>query len=191
MFALPKIIAILDRLAGTSFQLPAWREVWREHGWSYAPQAGDEFGFQVDLPELADPLSIDPLGAEILGARLAFHWWEHHDAGWYDAPEDYERELRRYRESFDEARTIASEVIGAPAMERETADGKRAAIWERSHGLVLLIEALFDPQFGAEIAFWLEPCGLSSLPPAPADLVSWIAERHAARHEAGGHPPLA
>lgn len=187
----PAIIAVLDELARTPFSVRAWREVWRAHGWTWTRGKGDELGFQVDLPQLTDPLSVDPLGDAIVGARLAFYWWEDFEPqGGYDSEDEYARDGRAYHEAFDRAREIAIGVLGQAAAERRDHEARRAIVWERSHGLLLLQEALYDAQRGAELSFWLEPCGLGALPDPDEPLVEWIADRSEARHAEGGYPSL-
>src|SRR5436190_15326983 len=98
-------------------------------------------------------LSVDPLGSEVVGASLAFCYWEDFEPRSDDDRGEYERERRAYGEEFEAAGHLARCVLPPPITHWTDADkdAHRAIVWQGEHGLLILQQASFDPQFGIEI----------------------------------------
>jgi hypothetical protein len=184
------IVRQLYALAWTPFRLPSFRERWESFGWSYEPGMGDEFGFRVRIHDEWS-LSIDPLGEHIIGASLAFHYWEDYEPEFHDNPEEYRRQRQAYDDKFEAAAKLAQRVLPTPMRFWTDADedAHRAIVWEGEHGLLILQQAGFDPQFGIELDFWLEGCSKDDFQPN-TPLIDWLCRRSRSLHAKGDFPPL-
>ncbi len=172
----------LHALACTPFTLAAFRERWREFGWSPDPPAdSNPYGFRVSLPE-GWALIVDPLGPEVIGVMLAFHYWEDRD--------DAQRKAA-FHTAFDRAGALALRLFPEPFLRWTDADEQahRALAWEGTHGILILQEASFDPQFGLEVDFWLAGCARAEFRPE-TPLIDWLTRRSGRLHDERGFPSL-
>jgi len=176
------LVRRLFELACTPFKLDAWRNRWREYGWSHDRWDSDEYGFRVVLPE-GWVLMVDPVGGDLVGASLPFYYWE-------DA-EDDARQKQAFDRSFETTSELASRVLSEPILRLADADsdGHRAVAWAGSHGILILQQACFDPQFGIEVDFWLTNCSKDEFCPN-TPLIDWLVQRSQRIHDERGFPPL-
>ena len=114
------LVRQLFELACTPFKLATFHERWNSYGWSYQLSAGDDFGFQVQVPHVW-PLSVDPLGEEIIGATLPFLYWDDledwdDDEDWeiYAGREEYKRQRDAYDAEFEAATKLALATLPPP-----------------------------------------------------------------------------
>ena len=184
------LVRQLYELACTPFRLASFRDRWDSFGWSYKPSVGDEFGFQVQVPG-AWPLSTDPLGEEVIGASLPFYYWEDYDPEFHDDPEEYRHQRQAYDDEFETAVGLARRVLPTPVQFWTDADedAHRAVVWGGDHGLLILQQACFDPQFGIELDFWLAGCSRQDFHPA-TPLIDWLCKRSQSLHAEHDFPPL-
>jgi hypothetical protein len=145
------VVRQLYELACTPFTLSAFEERWKSFGWSHEPDASDCYGFRVDVPGRWD-LWVDPLGSEIVCASLPFCYWEDYDPEDHADPAEYRRQRCTYDDAFETAESLAKRVLPRFLQSWTDADENkhRAAVWEGDHGLLVLQQAGFDPQFGIE-----------------------------------------
>lgn len=184
------LVRQLYELACTPFRLTAFRERWVSFGWTCEPDLGDEFGFPVQVAD-SWALTIDPLGAQVVGASLPFYYWEDYDPEFHDDLEEYNRQRRAYDEEFESAVNLAGATLPPPVQSWTNADkdAHRAIVWEGSRGLLILQQACFDPQFGIELDFWLEGCSRREFRPK-TPLIDWLCKRSKRLHAKRGFPPL-
>ena len=180
----------LFQLANTPFRLADWREQWAKFGWTHHAKMGDAFGFRVTIP--GGPwLTVDPLGEAVECAMLPFFWWE--DFSLRDHPDraSYDAARQAYEDAFSGACSMAERAL-PPAVARwrdDDKDGHQARVWEGRHGLLILQQACFDPQFGIELNFWLmEGTRKDFAPTTP--LIDWLGQRSKAVHDQRGFPPV-
>jgi hypothetical protein len=185
-----KLVHQLYELACTPFTLADFHAKWNAFRWSYKPGLGDEFGFRVRVPGCWS-LTVDPLGSEIIGADLPFYYWEAYEPEWHDNPTEYRRERRAYDAEFESASKLALNLLPRPFLRwtNDDEDAHRALVWQGEHGLLLLQQASFDPQFGIEIDFWLEKCSASRFHPT-TPLIDWLCKRSRRLHDKQGFPAL-
>lgn len=183
------LVRQLYELACTPFRLASFRERWESFGWSYEPSVGDEFGFHVQAPG-GWSLIIDPFGEEVVGASLPFYYWEDYDPRWHDDLNEYQRQRLAYSDEFETAAGLARRVLPAPAMfwTDEDGDAHRAVVWVGGHGLLILQQACFDPQFGIELDFWLTGCSMQDFRPT-TPLIDWLCKRGQSLHAERDFPP--
>ncbi len=184
------LVGHLFELGNTPFRLGAFRDRWAAFGWSHEPESSDEFGFQVKVSERLS-LAVDPLGKRVNGASLPFLYWQDHDPEPHPDRSTYEQERRTYDAEFSAAARVARRVLGAPDADWRDHDdaGHQATVWECRHGLLILQQACFDPQFGIELNVWLEGCSIKDFTPTPP-LIDWLGRRSYQLHHEHGFPPL-
>jgi hypothetical protein len=180
----------LYELACTPFRLASFRERWDSFGWSYSPGVGDEFGFRVQVLG-GWSLIVEPLGEEVIGASLPFYYLEEYNPEFHDDLEEYRRQRQAYNDGFERAVSLAQRILPAPVRFWTDADERahRAVVWRGSHGLLILQQACFDPQFGIELDFWLVGCSEEEFRPA-TPLIDWLCKRSQSLHAERDFPPL-
>jgi hypothetical protein len=183
------VLAGLWRLANTPFRLADFQVIWRELGWQWTASSSDEFGFQVEVPR-AYPLWVDPLGAEIICARLAVACMssELFPNPFDDAPLS-ERDALDHAYLDLRGRIIA--FAGEPQREWRDVDecGYRATIWRTPHGVFIVQQASLDPQFGDEVDVWIDGVSYDDLK-CETPLVDALCRRSQSLHDERGFPPL-
>ena len=184
-----ELVGQLYELASTPFVLAEHRRRWDAWGWEYRPSRGDKFGFQVAVPDHGS-LWVDPLGREVLGARLPCCFWETYDPDHHVDLREHRRQRNAFDLAFFHAGIQAEEVLEtAPRLWTDRdANAHRACIWEADHGLLILQQACFDLQSGLEIHFWLEQRTDDFQTETP--LIDGCIRRSSARHDAQGFPEL-
>jgi hypothetical protein len=182
------LVRRLYELACTPFKLAAQRRRWEEFGWDYTPADDDIYGFRVSLPEPVT-LLVDPLGEDIIGASIAFYYWENFFPESHKDPAEYLRQKAAYDAEYEAAASLATRSLPPPFLQWRDADtsAHRAVAWEGTHGLLILQQASFDPQFGIEVDFWLEGCSRSEFRPT-TPLIDYLTGRRQHLHEARGIP---
>jgi hypothetical protein len=65
----------------------------------------------------------------------------------------------------------------------------RAAVWERTHGLLIAMQGAIDDHFGDEVCLVAEASRLGDRVPGRA-LADWLSERSRRVHDIHGFPPL-
>lgn len=183
-----ELIRRLFKLSCTPFTLTEFRKRWHEYGWRHEPSASDRYGFQVEVPE-GITFQVDPLGAEIVGASFPFCYWEDYDPDFHKDRGEYERQKCAYDAQFEAAAGLCQRILSAPFITRTDPDkdAHRAIAWEGSHGILILQQACFDPQFGIEVNFWLSSCSRGEFRPE-GTLIGWLCQRSQRLHEQNGHP---
>jgi hypothetical protein len=184
------LVRQLYELACTPFRLASFRERWDSFGWSYKPGVGDEFGFQVHVRG-SWPLTIDPLGEEVICADFPFYYWEDYDPQFHKDLEEYNRRRQAYEDEFETALNLARGVLATPLQFWTDADkdAHKAVVWEGDHGLLILQQAAFDLQFGIQLDFWLMGCSRQDFHPT-TPLIDWLCKRSKRLHAKSDFPPL-
>ena len=200
------LVGQLRALADTPFTLDAFRDRWRDFGWTEPPLSDDDsFGFYVRVsdksligddgvdrepePELA--MWIDSAGQRIVSAVLSFAWWEDHLPDDHQTTAAFARARGEFDSAFDAAATVACAVLSEPDAEWVDVDEDhhRALVWGGSHGLLLLAQANHDIQWGLELLFWLLPEKLENFHPT-TPLIDWLHGKSRLAHETYGRPPV-
>lgn len=136
-------------------------------------------------------LSVDPLGDEVVGASLPFCYWEEYNPEFHDDLQEYGSQREAYNRVFEKAAGLARRLLPPPVQFWTDADERahRAVVWEGNHGLLILQQASFDPQFGIEVDFWLAACSRQQFC-ATTPLIDWLCQRSHSTHAERGFPPL-
>jgi hypothetical protein len=136
-------------------------------------------------------LIVDPLGKEVIGATLPFYYWEDYDPKFHQDFEDYQRQRQAYDDEFEASARFARRLLPSPIQVCAGMDknAHKAVVWEGEHGLLILQQACFDPQFGIDLDFWLAGCSVQAFHPT-TPLISWLCTRSQRLHADRGFPPL-
>jgi hypothetical protein len=173
-----QLIQKLYKLVSVPFTLSAFQECWTGFGWIYTLNSGDEYGFRVNIPGNT-VLSVASLGDGILSAKMSFCYWEEYEPEWHEDVTEYVSQKAEFDLEFDRALVLTSEVLGNPAVQWQDVgpDAYRAVAWQAPHGILILQQACFDPQFGIELNFWLEPIVITDFKPE-SPLIDWLCCRN-------------
>ncbi len=178
------------KLAEVPLLLSSHRNLWESFGWKYESSVGDEFGFKVDVPG-GFPLSVDPLGQEIVSTSLPFCYWEGFFDNSHSDIEEFEKEKLQYDTSFDNSLELAKSVLGNPKCDwrDDDMDHHRAAIWHTDESVFVIQQACFDPQFGIELNIWIQAFDNNGFSPT-SPLIDYLSNYSAERHSKLGFPAL-
>lgn len=108
-------------------------------------------------------------------AVLPFIWWDTYSRSQHQSEESYLEERAKYDELYNEALAKAVEVIGQPFMSGEDNDEQahKWSIWRGKTGILILQQSAYDPQFGFDINFWIQPWGDCDLRPG-SPIIDWL-----------------
>ncbi len=185
-----RLILELNSLSNSPFTLKKIQKMWKSLGWSYLPSSGDDISIQISINENFRFL-VDPLGNIFTNASFPILYWEKFAPKYYDDAKEYKNQKQQFDFEFERAKQLALKILPQPSINWIDKDknGHKAVIWEGRHGLLILQQACFDPQFGYEINFWLQNCTLEQFVPT-SPLIDWLIQRNYHFHEVNGHSKL-
>ncbi len=185
-----QLVLQLFELANTPFNMRAFRERWAKYGWTHEAASSDSFGFHVEIPDQW-PLNVDPLGPEIICARVPVCYWTEDDVDSGYEPGKVDQQRKAFDEAFVAAESVVRRQLSNPFMTwtDATEPFRQARMWAGLHGVLTLQQACFDPQFGLEINVWLQEGTRAKFQPT-SPLIDWLCDRSRSRHEEKGFPPL-
>lgn len=120
------------------------------------------------------------LGVQV--AILSICWWESFDESEHEIIETWRLEREEFARVYEETLAKSIHTIGPPRMSGRDDDenGHRYAVWRGNTGLLILQQSCFDPQFGLDINFWLQPwSGDDPHPYSP--FIDWLTNMTRAR----------
>ncbi len=119
-----------------------------------------------------------------LFAYVAFAYWEDWDPEFTDS-DTLAAGRREFDAAFHEAVHAAKAQIGDPAKAGQDTDREafRWVIWRTDRALLVMQQARFDLEFGAEVNCWIEPYEQEDLSPE-TPLIDWLNARLQGRMEA-------
>jgi hypothetical protein len=156
-----EVLTAMWELANTPFEYAAFQRAWARFGWVVT--AADSFSIQLSLPH-EYPLWIDPLGQQILSARLPTCYLDNQD-GVLLSVAAANKNRRQFDAEFDALRTQLIALAGPQDLDWQDDDSNayRAALWKAKHGILVAQQASFDDQFGDEARIWLHGLKLADV----------------------------
>ncbi len=114
-------------------------------------------------------------GNQISCAILSFCWWESYSKNDHENIDFYERERKKYDELFAKEFLRAVKLIGQSLLENRDMDepAHRYAIWKGTTLLLILQQSSYDPQFGYDINYWIQPWDGSD-PDPTSPFIDWL-----------------
>jgi hypothetical protein len=108
-------------------------------------------------------------------AILSFCWWETFMKADHENLASWEAEHAEFDQRYKEALAATIERLGPPRLQGADRDEHqhRYAMWRGDTGLLILQQSAYDPQFGLDINYWLQPW--SGPDPQPTGLfIDWL-----------------
>jgi hypothetical protein len=110
-------------------------------------------------------------------AILSICWWETFLKSEHLNLESWEREREEFDRCYSDSLASAVEVLGPPGIEGCDTDENqhRYAIWRGETGLLILQQSAYDPQFGLDVNYWVQPWyGPDPTPTSP--FIDWLCK---------------
>ena len=108
-------------------------------------------------------------------AVLSICWWETYLKTEHEKLANWEAERAEFDRLFAESLADSISVLGLPQVQGMDADEHRHrnAIWRGKTGLLILQQSAYDPQFGLDVNYWVQPwSGLDPSPTSP--FIDWL-----------------
>jgi hypothetical protein len=180
----------LFQLANTSFEPLAFRSVCDSFA-ELDPTSTDDdlWNFRLDgNARMIVGVNVEVVGKKPNGwpdsrplsvscAILSTCWWETYSASHHPNEASFKAERGEFDRLYDVALRRTTAALGLPNMSGTDPDkrGYRHAIWRGSTGLLILQQSAYDPQFGHDINYWVQPwVGADPAPTGP--FIDWLCQ---------------
>lgn len=92
-------------------------------------------------------------------AVLSVCWWETYSKLDHTTLKAYSEERGCFEAVYERFLSVAISRIGKPTFQNRDNDERayNYAIWRRKAGLLILQQSSYDPQFGHDINYWIQP----------------------------------
>lgn len=182
-------ISSLFRLAGSSFEPNAFRHECEQFAaFEKAPSGDDSWKFS-----LAGGATLTvALNAELTGRKKANGWPEYRLLGvscailsvcWWDTflksehanLQSWQRERDEFDQYYSDSLSDATGILGPPRIQGVDRDKNRHryAVWRGETGLLVLQQSAYDPQFGHDVNYWIQPWSGSD-PQPTSPFIDWL-----------------
>jgi hypothetical protein len=179
----------LFALANTPFQPQAFRKACEQFA-SFDSSSSDDEIWRFALrsgPTLIVSLETEHTGRKkpngwpeyrhlaISCAILSICWWETFLKSQHDSLASWEAERAQFDQFYTGALASARAILGQPRLQGADVDeqGHRYAIWRGETGLLILQQSAYDPQFGLDVNYWVQPWrGVDPQPTSP--FIDWL-----------------
>ncbi len=118
-------------------------------------------------------------------AILSICWWETFLNSEHESQLGWQTERDEFDQCYSEALARIRTILGPPQIEGldATEDQHRYAIWRGRSGLLILQQSCYDPQFGLDVNYWVQPwIGPDPRPTSP--FIDWLCQL-----SSGSKPP--
>lgn len=135
--------------------------------WYFSTSGGPSLIVTISQPEYR-PLAVSC-------AILSICWWETFLKMEHEKLESWEAERVEFDRFYAESLADAITILGLPQVQGMDADERqhRHAIWRGETGLLILQQSGYDPQFGLDVNYWVQPwSGRAPSPTSP--FVNWL-----------------
>ncbi len=108
-------------------------------------------------------------------AILSICWWETFLQSEHVSLQSWQKEHEEFDQIYIESLACAIEILGAPRIQGADTDANRHryAIWRGKSGLLILQQSAYDPQFGYDVNYWVQPwSGPDPIPTSP--FIDWL-----------------
>lgn len=110
-------------------------------------------------------------------AVLSVCWWETFLKSQHKSRESWQAERAEFDKFYSKTLADTVEFLGPPRVEGtdEDEDRHRYAIWRGETGLLVLQQSNYDPQFGLDVNYWVQPwSGPDPRPTSP--FITWLMQ---------------
>jgi hypothetical protein len=110
-------------------------------------------------------------------AILSLCWWDTFEKSEHANLHSWQKEREEFDQCYSELLTSTIEVLGLPRIQGSDVDEKRHryAIWRGATGLLILQQSAYDPQFGLDVNYWVQPwSGPDPRPTSP--FINWLCK---------------
>jgi hypothetical protein len=110
-------------------------------------------------------------------AILSICWWETFLKSDHANLESWQKERDEFDRCYSDSLASAIEVLGRPYIEGSDTDENRHsyALWRGKTGLLILQQSAYDPQFGYDVNYWVQPwSGPDPRPTSP--FIDWLRQ---------------
>lgn len=110
-------------------------------------------------------------------AILSICWWETYSLSHHPNQASFQIEREKFDRLYDDALARTTAFLGLPNMHGADPDQRvyRHAIWRGTTGLLILQQSAYDPQFGHDINYWVQPwAGPDPCPTSP--FIDWLCQ---------------
>jgi hypothetical protein len=180
----------LFRLANTPFEPETFRSVCESFA-TLDPTSSDDDLWNFDLDsnaKLIVSVAVERTGTKPNGwpqyrqvavgcAILSICWWETFLRSAHETDDSFNAERSEFDRLYDEALGRTTAALGGPLLEGTDRDARRYrhAIWRGKTGLLILQQSAYDPQFGHDINYWIQPwSGPDPSPTSP--FIVWLCK---------------
>jgi hypothetical protein len=111
-------------------------------------------------------------------AILSICWWETFLKSEHKSVESWKAERVEFDRLFTVSLAESTAVLGPPRLQGMDADKNRHhfAIWRGETGLLILQESAYDPQFGLDVNYWIQPWSGSD-PHPTSPFIDWLCKQ--------------
>jgi hypothetical protein len=110
-------------------------------------------------------------------AILSTCWWDTYSRSAHDSEMSFRAERAEFDRLYDDALELTIRTLGSPRLRGADQDEQsyRHAIWRGKTGLLVLQQSAYDPQFGHDINYWVQPwSGSDPVPTSP--FIDWLCK---------------
>jgi hypothetical protein len=111
----------------------------------------------------------------VQAALLSICWWETFLKSEHENIEAWDAERKEFDRVYGDALAKSVSVLGPPRIggRDDDEDGHRYSIWLGRTGLLILQQSCYDPQFGLDVNYWVQPwSGPDPQPRSP--FIDWL-----------------
>lgn len=108
-------------------------------------------------------------------AILSLCWWDTFEKSQHVKLPSWQKEREAFDQCYSNSLANTIEVIGPPPINGTDTDENRHryAIWRGKTGLLILQQSAYDPQFGLDVNYWVQPwSGPDPKPTSP--FIDWL-----------------
>lgn len=86
-------------------------------------------------------------------------WWETFSEAQHENLGSWQREREEFDRYYSDSVAGAIQILGSPLIEgTDTIEDRHSfAIWRGKTGMLILQQSAYDPQFGHDVNYWVQP----------------------------------
>jgi len=179
----------LYRLASGSYDPQIFRNECEQFS-VYRPEESDDDVWRFSMGNEATlivTLKTGPVGIKKINARLedvplvvlcasmSICWWDSYSKTSHHNMESWACEREEYNRCYNDALEKSIGQLGSPVLQGTDTDENqhKYSIWRGETGLLVLQQSAYDPQFGYDVNYWIQPwSGDNPHPTSP--FIDWL-----------------